>query len=846
MNSRRIPFCEALRPDSCSNVESRRLTEGWTVAATAPSAVEEPGRTDPDLVWRRAAVPGTVAMAVGPPGVDGHDRYDDCDWWYRCSFEEPIPLGPERVFMRFEGLATIAEVWLNGERILESAGMFEAHRVDVTDLIRSSNEIAICFRSLNALLGGKKPRPRWKTRLVSHQRLRWFRTTLLGRIPGWTPALDPVGPWRPVSVERVHDFHPLDCVLRADLIEKHGRVRFTASIEGHARDWALHAATLVVSHHRLALDIGREGGTWSLSGEMRIPEPELWWPRTHGASVLHPCTVELESSTGAERLDCGRIGFRSLDVDRSDGGVTLRVNDVPVFCRGACWTTNDVRSLVGDTGTMRETLGLLADGNANMVRVGGTMVYETDEFYSACDELGLMVWQDFMFANMDYPTDDPAFLSTATREVAQQLRRLAGHPSVVAFCGGSEVQQQAAMMGATRDTWASDFFDRVLPELVHTHASGTPYWPSTPTGGDLPFHVGVGLAHYFGVGAYRRGLEDARLAGVKFSPECLGFSNVPEERNLRRLGTGSIPPPHDPAWKAAIPRDSSAGWDFEDVRDHYLSELYREDPIDLRSRDASGYLDRSRTVTGRVMSRVFDEWQSPEHPCSGGLIWFLRDLRPGAGWGLIDSDGLPKSVYYYLKRAWAPLRITLLDRGLDGIRIEVHNETGEAVVGRVHLITFGRTSNVLADVTTAVRVAARSVWSESAEALLGRFSDPSYAYRFGPLGHTAVAARLELENEEQPSSSARSQAAVYWPALHESLAPVRVDGVVDLARGVGTVRSEGLARDVHLDAPGVVDDNYFDLVPDEERIFRMSGSIDERGGAHVRAENAPHWSRLRS
>ena len=150
------------------------------------------------------------------------------------------------------------------------------------------------------------------------------------------------------------------------------------------------------------------------------------------------------------------------------------------------------------------------------------MVYETDAFYECCDELGLMVWQDFMLANMDYPHDDEDFREAIEAEARWQVNRLSRHPSVAVWCGGSEVEQQAAMFGAEASSWLSPLFEESLRDIVADFGNGAPYWPSTPTGGALPFHVGEELAHYYGVGAYKRPIADVRSAGVRFSPECLG------------------------------------------------------------------------------------------------------------------------------------------------------------------------------------------------------------------------------------------------------------------------------------------------------------------------------------
>src|SRR6185437_12849898 len=176
--------------------------------------------------------------------------------------------------------------------------------------------------------------------------------------------------------------------------------------------------------------------------------------------------------------------------------------------------------------------------------------------------------------------------------------------------------------------------------------------PSTPWGGDLPFRPDRGVAHYYGVGAYRRPLEDARRAEVKFAAECLAFANLPDEPT---------------EWKAGVPRDVGAGWDFEDVRDHYLRELFALDPVALRSTDPERYLELSRQVSGEVMAEVFGEWRRAGSTCHGGLVLWLPDVRPGAGWGVLDHRGSPKVAYHNLRRVLRPVAVWSTDEGLDGI-----------------------------------------------------------------------------------------------------------------------------------------------------------------------------------
>jgi beta-mannosidase len=727
-----------------SSTRTVSLTEGWRMASAAPGSLPGPSELlAAALAWEPAVVPGTVAAAIGPAELDEHENYDALDWWYGCAFAAPSEASGRRVRLRFDGLATLAEVWLNGTPVLETSNMFTAHGVDVTDHIAPENDLLIVFRSLDRALEQKRPRPRWKTKLVEHQQLRWLRTTLLGRIPGWTPRIRPVGPWRPVWLETVSGPDLVEVDLRTRVIGDAGSVSIDAKLAPSLPGSSVRSASIHVGSETFDLAVSPS----RIHGEVRLADPRLWWPRTHGDPALYACSLALDTPDGPVSVDLGRIGFRDVHVDTSGGDVRMVVNGVPVFCRGACWTTNDIVSLVGPEDWLRSTLELTADANANMVRVGGTMVYESDAFYRICDELGLMVWQDLMFANMDYPVQDAAFRQSIQTEADQQLRRLQRHPCVVTVCGGSEVEQQAAMFGAPRQARSNDFFSEALPALVE-RTVGVPYWPSTPTGGALPFHVSEGIAHYFGVGAYLRPLEDVRSAGVRFSPECLGFSNMPEASNLHGFGPDPVLALRHPDWKRGVPRDSGTTWDFEDVRDHYLHVLYGVDPAELREGDPARYVSLSRVVTGRVMAAVFDEWRSPQNPCAGGLVWFLKDLRPGAGWGIIDSDNLPKPVYHDLKRAWAPLRIALLDRGLDGVRIEVHNETPEPVGGVLEVVVLNAVSVVTARASREVCIPPRGVAAQSVDDVIGYFIDSTYAYRFGPPQHAAIVASLRADGRE--------------------------------------------------------------------------------------------------
>jgi beta-mannosidase len=251
------------------------------------------------------------------------------------------------------------------------------------------------------------------------------------------------------------------------------------------------------------------------------------------------------------------------------------------------------------------------------------------------------------------------------------------------------------------------------------------------------------VTHYYGVGAYLRGLDDARRAHVRFAAESLAFANVPEEISL----ASGHPPAltHHPDWKRGVPRDLGASWDFEDVRDHYLGLLYGVDPALLRREDCERYLALSRATSAEVMEATFAEWRRPGSPTRGALVWLLQDLAPGAGWGVIASDGEPKAAWHGLARAFRPVQVTLTDEGVNGLMIHLINERPVPAHGPSRTDMLARRCCGGGERVSDDRTRAHGSMSVSAFDLLGRFFDISYAYRFGPPGHDATSVVLRAE-----------------------------------------------------------------------------------------------------
>jgi beta-mannosidase len=522
------------------------------------------------------------------------------------------------------GIATVWDVRVNGEVVASGRSMFE-RRETVVALVAGENTVEVVVHPLTTLLDQvpSKPRARWRTMVTDEPRLRWVRTQVLGRAPGFAPGPPVVGPYRPM--------------------------------------WLSTDGDPPVVHRR-------DGGSWS--------------PHTHGN---------------------GRGAARSVE-NRSADSLDLWVDGEPVFVRGVVWTPGDLGAL--DTA---KELGF------NLVRVSGIASYESDEFYDRCDELGLMVWQDLMFATFDYPLADEGFRSTVEAEVRDHLTRLRDHPCVVVVCGSAEHEQQAAMFGVRPDTGYAGELAALLRPLVEESGIDAVWVDSSPSGGDLPIRVDTGIAQYFGVGAYLRDLPDARHSGVRFASECLAFSHLP-----------------DPVVPGGVPRDNGADWDFADVREHYARERYG-----ARATEA----ERQR-VTGEVMADVFGEWRRPASPCGGGIVLWLRDLEPGAGWGLLDHTGRPKPAALALAPTLQPTAVWFVDEGLNGLDVHVAHDGRAAVDLSLSVELLRVDGSVVESAEQSWQMEPHGHRHWTVDALIGRFADSSYAYRFGPPPHAEVRATL--------------------------------------------------------------------------------------------------------
>lgn len=839
-----------------STHEAEALDGAWQLVGLEPDSARTPADLENVLAesgrnylpMHGATTVGAALLHAGELSLDAPPDLDASDWWMRHSFTvaDSPDTSAHGSWLVFEGLATIVDVWLNGVHLGRSDDMFVAWEAEVSGLLRAENELVLCARALRPMLRPQRPRARWKARLVDSQEWRWLRTTQIGRMAGAGPRVAPVGPWRPVTLEhrrglgvrtlwidatRAHD----ESVLNVDALVEHGPHPVRAFLEcGRVRE---------------PMQMLRTGGGWRMIASLRSASLAPWWPHTHGEPALHSCAVVIEHAEGRTVIETDPVGFRELSVRTDDGAFEVTVNGIQPFLRGSCLTPRDWTRVECPEGELDEEMHRLCDAGVNCIRLSGCFTYGSAALLAACARHGILVWQDLMFSVLDYPDGDSAFRARCEREVEQQLAVLQGSPCVMTICGSAEVEQQAAMSGMPGDGPRHALFHRHLAAVARRVLPHVSYWPSTPWGGDLPFRVRTGTSHYFGVGAYRRPLHDARLAGVRFTTECLAFAHLPEPESPAAMPLESQAGGDRARWKARVPRDGGACWDFEDIRDHYVAHLFGVDANRLRAEDPDRYLALGRATSAILIERTLQEFRRRESPCSGALTWLWADPWAGAGWGSIDVDGRPKSAWYGMRRASRPVAIALTNEGLDGVDLHVWNDTSSAVEGTLHVRLLRDGRHVAFAASVPLAVPARSGATHTIDSLLGRFTDAAHAYRFGAAGHDVVHAVWMSDRELAAGANDAAHSRFGGvPIIDEAVLLVHGDrrpasetgleahimgidasGIVDLS-----LSAASLAQQVRVGSAGhVASDSYFMLLPGVERRVRLAPHGSARDGPIV-------------
>lgn len=800
-------------------IRSHRLDEGWSVRASGgPSRI-------PDAAIP-AVVPGVVHLDLMRAGLIPDPYLDDnesalawiglVDWTYETTFalagEER---DADRLDLVFDGLDTVATVTLNGERIAEVANQHRSYRLDVTDIvIEGTNTLVVSFRSpvryadAQSVALGARPRPYASP-------FNALRKSACSFGWDWGIATYSSGIWRDVRLESWSTARLGGVRVVATPDGADGVVRVGVDLQRSAAEPL-----------ELTVEVGGEVRSVSVAPddtsaeiEVRVGDVKRWWPAGHGAQPLYDVTVSLEDRGQLLDSAARRVGFRELrwETDPDDAGspFTLVVNERPIYVKGVNWIPDDAFPSRIDRGRYRTRLEQAKAANLNLVRVWGGGIYEAEDFYDLADELGLLVWQDFLFACAAYSEEDP-LRGEIEAEARENVARLAHRASLVLLTGNNEniwgYEDWGWQSILDGKSWGAHYYYELFPAVIREFAPHVPYAPGSP------FSPGGGWDGRQQTGPH----PNAEEHGTMHLWEHWNRQDWPTYREHRPRFVAEFGWQGPPAWSTLTRAISD-----DPITPDSPGMIVHQKAIDGNAKLAAGLVAHypipddietwhwaMQLNQANAISCALDWFRSLAPHNAGAVVWQLNDCWPVTSWAAIDGDGREKPLYFAIKNAFEPRVVTVQPAG-DGLEAVLNNDHDEEWTGVLLLRRVGFDGEPRTSTEIPMAVEARGV---------ARLRIPDEV------------ARPDDATTELIVAEARGIRGLWWfaeprdSALAEPGLTAEVVRVGDEAFDV-TITAGGVVRDLtllvdRLDPRAVVDRGLVSLLPGERAVFRISGVSD--------------------
>ncbi|HEX6717877.1 MAG TPA: glycoside hydrolase family 2 protein [Pyrinomonadaceae bacterium] len=789
----------------------------------------EVGKAD----WYNATVPGCVhtdllanKLIEDPFYRDNEKKQqwiDKKDWEYRTTFKvNAQTLEHENVELVFEGLDTYAEVYLNEQLVLKADNMFRTWRVNAKSVLKAGeNTLRILFRSpvneilpVMAKLNYKLPAPNDQGEKTSP----FTRKAPYQYGWDWGPRFVTSGIWRPVSLQawdhaRVDDLQIVVKKISPETAELTANVEVEASAAG--------AATILLDNLTDKVVAGKQQmkltkGINKVSFDFTVSHPRLWWPNGLGAQPLYSFRARslVKGRVTNEKLT--RTGLRTLELrqqrDEAGRSFTFVINGVPVFAKGGNWIPADSFPTRITKDKYRFLIKSVHDSNMNMLRVWGGGIYEADEFYELCDEMGIMVWQDFMFACSMYPATQE-FLDNVRAEAIDNVKRLRNHPSLVLWAGNNEIETGWMNWGWRQSLPASlwddykKIFLGVLQEVSANFDPSRPYWPSSPHGGldDDPDSVRSGDLHFWRVWHAAEPFTDYEKQTPRFMSEY-GFQSFP---NIETVKAYTVPADRDIESPIMLahqrhPRGNQL------VREYMLRDY-------AQPKDFESFLYVSQVLQAEGIRIGAEHLRRIMPHNMGSLYWQINDCWPVASWSSIDYFGRWKALQYYARRFYNELLISPnVQKGY--LRLFVVSDRTKAVPATIKVSLMDFDGKVLKNFVRVVSVApltSRSYFDVRVEELL-KGADEKNAVVYCEL----VVNGKVVSNHDYFFAPVK-ELSFSKPTITSAITPVRGGFSVKLS-------TDKFAKAIYLsvaERDGFFSDNFFNLAPGREMTVEFHSRV---------------------
>ncbi|GKX65313.1 beta-mannosidase [Inconstantimicrobium mannanitabidum] len=634
-------------------------------------------------------VPGDVHIALTEAGVIEDPLIDlngeDCRWleekefWYIKVFDIEEDFVQDYEEITFEGLDLTSDIWLNNKYIGCHNNAFIGKTIDITSNIKVGKNLLVVRIDDGVNSVKEKPIELMKYSWNNDQPYRvWMRKPQYVYGWDWTIWLPTCGIWKDVHIDSYHKAYINDVYIETQFegnrISKADNISLGINIELKAlknekytlqcelyKDGRYDDANSPISI--CSKDVILEASIVNYNMKLEIKEPNLWWPNKSGMPYLYCVKVQIKDNEG-KIIDTSvrKHGLRTVEIDKQDLGdnqksFTFKINDNLIFVKGANHVPADcLLGRITDEKD-RRILEAAADANMNMIRVWGGGVYASEAFMDGCDELGLMVWHDFMFACGYYPDYDEKFYEEIKIEATVAIKRLRNHVSLVGWSGNNEIQEMYTSAKEYHEElpwYGGRFYEELLPSLVKSLCSDRIYRESSPYGGDMPASYEEGdqhTWHFTHRPNWEHYLDLWRFTDFdfKFLSEfgIIGAMNIESAKKCIKA-------------EAFNPDSHEWLYHTNTTSEHQLLNIIVNKYFgDCSKMDIQEYILKSQVIQAEIMRHIYDELRARKFRCSGILLWTLSDSYGIHNWSVIDYYLGKRPVYYYLKRSMAPLGLTL-------------------------------------------------------------------------------------------------------------------------------------------------------------------------------------------
>ena len=791
---------------------------------------------EPGNGWLPATVPGDVHLDLlankkifDPFYRDEESRLqwiENESWEYRVTFDAtPQLLSRSNVDLVFDGLDAAAQVYLNGTQVLNADNMFRVWRIPVKGRLRAGqNLLRVVFPSPITAAEAVANTDPWQPRTKTADKT-YIRKAAYEYGWDWGPRFVTSGIWRPVRVEawdkvRIADFAIHQRDVSREVAHLDAEVQVESSIDGPAQVSVQYSGD--GKPISLTSRVNLHAGQNVIDFPVEIRQPKLWYPAGYGDQPLYDFSAQVSTGSAASDERKMRTGLRSIvlrrELDKWGRSFEFIVNGIPVFAKGADVIPFDSFPNRVTTANYRRILQSARDANMNMIRHWGGGYYETDEFYQICDELGIMVWQDFMFGN-DWQPGTYAFKQNIEAEAEDQVRRLRNHPSIIIWCGNNETEvalnwgDRAALPPSTKFQMWQDYlteFSGILPRVVARLEPEIPYWPSSPSADyeatSATFESGD--MHDWSVWHGRVPFTDYEKHHWRFVTEY-GFQSFPEMRTVE-----SFTQPGDRASIfTPVMLAHQKNKEGNSIIHDYIERDYPE------PKDFASFLYVSQVLQAEGIKIGAEHFRRSRPETMGSLFWQLNDCWPVASWSSIDYDGRWKALQYYARRFYAPVLVSPhIEDGSVKVYIVSDKTAPQAVQLRVRLMDFS--GKVLLEDKHDV-----SVEPLASKVYLDWPLEKLTAAGAADTSRVFVVADLASGNEQI------SRNLIYLaPVKDVQLKRADLQVLTAGSGGKYTIRvtSPVLARSVYLSFGNLdaqISDNYFDLLPGETREIAATSAV---------------------